>query len=405
MGRSYRESMRQTRLFGALAALVAGATLTMAPPAAATTPTTTVLTSSLNPSTSGQAVTLTAVVTGSAPAGQVAFGELGVTIGIADLTAGGTATLVVSSLSVGDHALTATYAGDGTNDASAGALTQTVVAPPTPTATHTHAVKRPRVTLVASKREAEVGDKVVLRWHTRHAETVTASGDWGGSQKSKGSATLRVTERGKHVFKLTVRNAAGAKTAKVVVMASRKAKELELVVTDELTEIGTDVEVTADGLAKGEDYTIRLDEKVILTGQADKHGDVSRTFEVPKGTPQGEVPLSITGSNPNRVGSAVLNVIGATKLEVTVGAAKIDKREEQTLSVTGLLPGEVYTVTLDGEKLTSGTADEAGEFTYEFRVGKPLGKQTITVTGVIESRVGTATYIVRDPGRGPNNGG
>ena len=51
-----------------------------------------------------------------------------------------------------------------------------------------------------------------------------ASGDWSGVQKSKGTANLRISERGKHVFKLTVQNAAGAKTATVEVLASRKAK-------------------------------------------------------------------------------------------------------------------------------------------------------------------------------------
>ena len=71
--------MRETRFLGALAALVAGAMLTIAPPAGADLPTTTttVLTSSLNPSTSGQSVTLTAQVTGSAPAGQVTFADAG----------------------------------------------------------------------------------------------------------------------------------------------------------------------------------------------------------------------------------------------------------------------------------------------------------------------------------------
>ena len=114
-----------------------------------------------------------------------------------------------------------------------------------------------------------------------------ASGDWGGAQKTKGSATVRIAERGKHVFKLTVQNAAGAKTATVKVLASRKAKELELVVTDELTMVGSDVDVTADGLAKGEDYTIRLNGKTIMTGKANKKGDVARTFELAKTTRRG----------------------------------------------------------------------------------------------------------------------
>ncbi len=47
-----------------------------------------------------------------------------------------------------------------------------------------------------------------LRWHSKHADVVMASGDWTGAQKSKGSVTVRIAERGKHIFKLTVQNAA-----------------------------------------------------------------------------------------------------------------------------------------------------------------------------------------------------
>ncbi len=38
-----------------------------------------------------------------------------------------------------------------------------------------------------------------------------ASGAWGGKQEPKGSTRLAVSDRGKHVFKLTVQNAAGSR--------------------------------------------------------------------------------------------------------------------------------------------------------------------------------------------------
>jgi len=396
--------MRELRVLSVLAAVAAGAVLTMVSPATATPPTatTTALSSSLNPSTSGQAVTLTATVTGGAPTGTVAFADAGYTVATVDLTPAGTATLVVSTLSVGAHALTATYSGDGGNLSSMGSLTQTVVAPPAPPAPP---VKKPKVRLVASTQSAEVGDKVLLRWHTRHADTVTASGDWSGARKAKGSATIRITDRGKHVFKLTVKNASGARTAKVTIMAARKAKELELVVTDELTLVGSKVDITADGLAKAETFTLRLNGKVLLTGKADSHGDVVRTVEIPKTTPEGEVPLTITGSNPGRVGSAVLNLIASKTLDVTVAQAKIDRGDQQTMKVAGLLPGEAVTLTSMGVKLTTGTAEQDGTFTYSFRATKPFGVHKLTVTGAVPSRVGTVTFTVVDPGRGPNNGG
>ncbi len=382
----------KTRALTVLAALVVGAVLAMAPPAAAGTTTTTTLTSSGSPSTVGQAVTLTATVDGvSAPTGQVVFGDSGTLIGAADLNAG-VATLVVSSLTVGDHALAAAYLGDANNESSVGTLTQTVNAVPVPAPVVT--VKPPKVKLVASTTKASVGDKVRLRWHSRHADVVMASGDWAGAQKPKGSVTVRVSERGEYVFKLTVQNAVGTETATVKVLASRKAKTLDLVVTEELTMVGSDVELTADGLAKGEDYTIRLDDKPIMTGKANRKGDVARTFELAKATAEGALPLTITGSNPGRVGTAVLNVIKAKKLDVEVDQPKVAKKTEITLTVTGLVADEPLTVMYLGKLLTAATADATGLFTYTFNVGKDTGKHTIKVIGADPSRTGEATFTV-----------
>ena len=101
-------------MLSALAAMVAGAVLAMAPPAAAAHhddddarlqrqpvdrgP-------GGDPHRDGRP--------GSTPTGQVDFADSGVLLGTATLNAG-VATLVVSSLTVGDHALTATYFGDAT---------------------------------------------------------------------------------------------------------------------------------------------------------------------------------------------------------------------------------------------------------------------------------------------------
>ena len=78
--------------------------------------TTTTLTSTPNPSTAGQAVTLTAAVAPVAPAtgvpaGTVTFGDGGTTIGTATLDATGSASIVVSTLANANHSLTAAYGG------------------------------------------------------------------------------------------------------------------------------------------------------------------------------------------------------------------------------------------------------------------------------------------------------
>ncbi len=390
----------KTRALTVLAALVAGAVLAIAPPASAGTVTTTTLVSSVNPATAGQAVTLTAAVAGIDPTRQVIFADSGVALGSADVTAG-VATLVTSSLTVGSHALTATYIGDENDDPSTGSLTQTVVAAPVVTAPVV-TVKPPKVKLAASAKKASVGDKVRLRWHSKHADVVMASGDWTGAQKSKGSVTVRIAERGKHIFKLTVQNAAGSKTAIVKVLAARKAKTLDLVVTEELTMVGTDVDVTADGLASGEAYVVRLDGKPIMTGKANKKGDVARTFELAKATAEGELPLTITGSNPDRVGAAVLTVIKPKELDVEVDKPEVEKNTEITVTVTGLIADEPLTVMYLGKKLTAATADAAGEFTYTFNVGKEVGERTVKVIGADPTRTGEVTFDVT---RYADNGG
>ena len=91
-------------------------------------PTTTVLASSLNPSTVGQQVTLTASVSGSGalPTGSIEFRDGTTLLGTVALGATGQAALQTSSLLAGSHALSATYLGSTTYAGSTGSLVQVV---------------------------------------------------------------------------------------------------------------------------------------------------------------------------------------------------------------------------------------------------------------------------------------
>jgi len=103
--------------------------------------TTTTLTSTPNPSTAEQAVTLTATVAALAPAtgvpaGTVTFKDGAATIGTATLDATGRASIVVSTLANSNHSLTAVYGGGGNFLAStSAAVTQVVNAETTTTLT------------------------------------------------------------------------------------------------------------------------------------------------------------------------------------------------------------------------------------------------------------------------------
>jgi hypothetical protein len=84
------------------------------------------VTSSLNPSTFGQAVTFTATLTPSTATGTVQFLDGATALGTATLS-GGAAALSVSSLAAGSHSITAVYSGDASDATStSAALTQTV---------------------------------------------------------------------------------------------------------------------------------------------------------------------------------------------------------------------------------------------------------------------------------------
>ena len=89
--------------------------------------TTTTLASSANPSTYGNSVTFTATVsaTSGSPTGTVNFKDNGTSISgcASQPLASGTATCVTSSLSVGNHPITAEYSGDSTYATSIGTLT------------------------------------------------------------------------------------------------------------------------------------------------------------------------------------------------------------------------------------------------------------------------------------------
>jgi uncharacterized protein (TIGR03437 family) len=91
------------------------------------------LASSLNPSTYGQNVVLTATVTPATATGMVVFKDGSTILGSGNL-ANGVASLTVSSLTAGQHTLTASYTGDsGNNPGTSPSLVQAVNQAPTTT--------------------------------------------------------------------------------------------------------------------------------------------------------------------------------------------------------------------------------------------------------------------------------
>jgi uncharacterized membrane protein len=92
------------------------------------------LVSSLNPSRVGQSVTFTATITAAAPGsgtptGTVMFTEGTTVLGMGTLDAQGHATLTLTTLPAGSHAITASYQGDGNFDVSLSSVVTQIVNP------------------------------------------------------------------------------------------------------------------------------------------------------------------------------------------------------------------------------------------------------------------------------------
>jgi Big-like domain-containing protein len=90
----------------------------------------TIVASTVNPALAGQAVTFVASVTGTSgvPSGIVTFCDGTTTLGVAALDATGHAAFTVSTLSVGNHSITAIYGGSANCAGSQGAMSQAVIA-------------------------------------------------------------------------------------------------------------------------------------------------------------------------------------------------------------------------------------------------------------------------------------
>ena len=130
------------------------------------------LTSSPNPAAFGSAVTFTLTVTGASPTGQVTFRD-GATVLAQVPLSGGSASTVITGLSLGDHVISASYSGDANNQAlTSDVLVQQV--------TSAFASNTPNVFLTSSANPSAVGQNVTF--------TAIVS---GGSGAATGNVTFK----------------------------------------------------------------------------------------------------------------------------------------------------------------------------------------------------------------------
>ncbi|NYF91571.1 Ig-like domain repeat protein [Tunturiibacter empetritectus] len=174
-----------TYSFAGYSATLFAFTPAAAPPAV----TTTTLTASTTTLTTGQTVTLTAVVSGSgSPTGIVAFKDGGSTIGSATLS-GSRAIFSTSALSVGSHIITAVYGGDPGDAVSTSSPVTVTLTQPAPLSTTTVLSARPS--------QPTAGQSVVLSAIVSGSGTPTGIVSFKDGSSTIGSAVL---SSGKAVF-------------------------------------------------------------------------------------------------------------------------------------------------------------------------------------------------------------
>lgn len=93
--------------------------------------------------------------------------------------------------------------------------------------------------------------------------------------------------------------------------------------------------------------------------------------------------------------TATVKVLGAKTLRPRVAKTSVVRGGLQTVTTTGLAPGERFTVRYAGRTVRSSVATSTGVARATFRVGRVKGLKSVLVLGQFSNRRGTATFRVR----------
>lgn len=296
------------RLYGTFTALNARPTLTLtnSQPAAGgndfaiddinvTLTTSTTLSTSPDPSSLGQTVTLTATVFPSSATGTVTFKEGGTTLGSAPVI-GGVATLQISTLSAGTHTLRAEYGGDADHDPSSGSDSHEVLNVPEMD------VQRPSGTIIADGTTDNVGDHLAgvvnLEYTICNLLGATLTIPSGGVTVANMVNCSNFTLIGTLPINLNSGNCTGLQISFNVIDHGPFSFDMDIANNDP-DENPYDITISGIGLAPEIDVQ-RPAETAIPDGGTDKLGDKLI------GT------INLTYTIDNTAGSAVLNVTAIT---------------------------------------------------------------------------------------------
>jgi hypothetical protein len=285
---------------------------------------TTTLTTSVDPLTQGNSLTLSAHVTSVSPnlSGQISFYDGSTLLGTANLVNGATATFATTALTVGTHSLKAVYAGDTNHVGSTSATVTELV------------VQSTTATLTSSKNPAESGQSV----------TFTAQ-IGGGSGVPTGTATFK--DNGNLLSNVPL-NGSGAAS-----------------ITSSTLSVGAHtIVMNYSGDSKFATAQTQLVETV-----NDASTQITITANANPATYGQPVTLAATVTSQ---GAAATGSVNFTDAGVNIGSAQLNGKEVATITLSTLKPG---THTIVASYTGNGTATSSSSAPLTLTV-----KQTTTLT-------------------------
>lgn len=280
--------------------------------------------------TVGAPVTFTATVAGNNPTGTVTFLEGTNTLATVALS-GGSASYTTSSLATGDHVVTASYTGDGSNNGSTTNSPVTVhIQLPTTT-----------TTLTASPKPAAVGQSVVLTAAVSGAADPTGNITFkdgattlGTATLKNGKATLTTTKLGQGEHSLSAVYGGNSTNAPSTGTFTEYIDKADVKVTLSATQAGTTSGVTVT-------YVL----SVTNSGPTTAH-NVKAGFLTPSG-------VTVTSTSPNSTGQVFTYngtsygkswnmgdlAPGTTKITITATA----KHNTKLIAAAAALSGNILT--------------------------------------------------------------
>lgn len=114
------------------------------------------------------------------------------------------------------------------------------------------------------------------------------------------------------------------------------------------------------------------------------------SVKAPSGTGNRTLTLTTVGVAK----STTLKVLAAKAFAPRVVSPRVRRGGLQTIAVSGLAPGERFSVRYAGGVVRTGTATSAGGVRTSFRVGRSVGTKSVVVLGQFSNRRGSTTFRV-----------